>query len=573
VSTDDITATKAGTVEISIPQYADWQGSLIAAAATSITISGAGDWNGDITNTYTVDTTDGILSADAVTDLKIDQTSKSESWAMLLTTSGSSVASTLRNLDLNLLGESAGSTLGTVRDLTKLETLKVNTSHAFGATTANTLGANANLTKLTSITLSGATASSAVTLGNVGASTLAYGTTVNASGLVGGLTIGTMDVGSTQALTLNISGVKGNATFSNLAANTGGSVTVNAKGFGDGTTAGNLSLGTVTATSGTVTLDLANAKGTLTVGAVSGNTVSVLADGAASTLNGGSSNTLAVTAKDSATVTLPQLAAHTVNVTAGSGSTALVVDVKGGILGDTLNVTSTQTGQTSVTVKGNLGDGTDSVTVTATGYTGTATQTITIADVTGYESSTIRGSAVKDSITGGAGKDTIIGGAGADTLRGGAGADTFTLNQAADTGAITSASVTKGNGTAATTFTNTYTVTGGDSVSAVSFDKIMDFVIGDQLVTNANATRSNLALDSATNGIGQTGDKDLLITGTYNATADSFTFGSGGGDSLYVFSATGTGTTDLRAIVLVGYATTLSATAGADNTGLIGVAS
>jgi hypothetical protein len=103
-------------------------------------------------------------------------------------------------------------------------------------------------------------------------------------------------------------------------------------------------------------------------------------------------------------------------------STALAVSVTGGVGVDTVNITGTTT-NTSITVTGNLGTGSDVLNVNGQLSTGAAT--LNISGVTNYDTASISGGRGADTITGGLGNDRINGYLGADTLTGNGGNDTF----------------------------------------------------------------------------------------------------------------------------------------------------
>ena len=219
------------------------------------------------------------------------------------------------------------------------------------------------------------------------------------------------------------------------------------------------------------------------------------------------------------------------NITSGSGATSLV----GGSGADTL------TGGDGIdTIKGGAG-----------------------ADVLsgGAGADSIEGGVGADTITGGAGDDTIRGGSGADVMTGGAGNDTYMYSGSSyETGIVSGAVIYYGG-----------TVDAGTSVSTTSMDRITDFKASDFIVTNAGA------FGTGSNAVGAAWTEyQGLLTGTYSATANTFTFSTTGTDSLYVYDLDGSTNTgnDLYAIVLTGYVNASGATSSTVNslTGLLGVA-
>ena len=217
------------------------------------------------------------------------------------------------------------------------------------------------------------------------------------------------------------------------------------------------------------------------------------------------------------------------NITAGSGTSSLT----GGSGADTL------TGGDGVdTIKGGAGN-----------------------DVLsgGAGADTIEGGTGNDTISGGTGDDTIRGGSGADVMTGGAGNDTYMYSGATyETGIVSGAVIYYGG-----------TVDAGTTVSTTSMDRITDFKAGDFIATYGGA------FGTGSNAVGAAWTEyQGLLTGTYNATANTFTFSTTGTDSLYVYDLDGLTTTgnDLYAIVLTGYVNANGATSSTVNsiTGLLG---
>jgi len=186
-----------------------------------------------------------------------------------------------------------------------------------------------------------------------------------------------------------------------------------------------LNIGAIVAV-GDVTVKTDGTTGAVSLGAISGNNVSVdVSDNIAGTTYGGT-----ITAKTSATLNLSDLQANTVTVAAKTASTALTVNVTGGIALDAITVNGVST-NTSITVKGDLGVGDDTITVS--GYASTKTQAIDVSGLLSYKTGTLTGGSGADTITGGAGADTIMGARGQDSLTGGAGADVFIFNSGEST--------------------------------------------------------------------------------------------------------------------------------------------
>jgi hypothetical protein len=98
-------------------------------------------------------------------------------------------------------------------------------------------------------------------------------------------------------------------------------------------------------------------------------------------------------------------------------------------------------------------------------------------------------------------------------------------------------------------------------------DKVTDFASGDSIATSAGGSAT-----STVNGVGLAWTAySGFLRGTYDATANTFTFSTTGTSSLFAYDFDGSDTTnDIRAVVLVGYVD--SGTADTMTTGLVGVA-
>ena len=447
-SASTVTANKAGalvvnttsgkTTAVTPVEKTILGGTITAGVADSIVVNSAGLIGAD-------SSTFATISAGSATTANI--TAAQASYLILDTES------------LEELQISAGSTFNTTgSDFSALQVATADVAK-------NTLTFEA-LAAISSLTLTGAGVTvgseSAASIGDLGATTNDYGLTLTASGLRGGLAVGAMNVGAGNAINVDISGVRGGSsvtsTLGDIGASTAGNVSVNAAGvtgaltIGTVTAAGNISITSSTTkafqvgaisggTTGNVTLSLDNTLGAATIGTVAGKSVTIDASdtlggvvGPSTTVNGSTTtaNTFAVTAKTAADVAVSSLAASAVKVTAASGSTALTVALTGGTLADQVQIVDVAT-VASIDVTGNLGTGTDNLTYTSLWATSTANQTFSISGLTGYETSTLTGSASGNTITGGAGVDTIDGAAGNDVISGGAGADVITGGTGADT--------------------------------------------------------------------------------------------------------------------------------------------
>jgi len=277
---------------------------------------------------------------------------------------------------------------------------------------------------------------------------------------------------------------------------------------------------------------------------------------------------------------------NVVTMQAHTGSTALAVDLLGSLEVDAFTITGVST-QTKITVTGDLkqdvGSGDDIVTIISTAVAASSGQTI---DVTGLIDSTtsITGSAGKDTILGSAGKDTIIGGANADTINISTGGDDTIvyLNLPAETGRVQNKTKTDGVSVAL----ETGDLKANEYISTSGLDKIIGFTAGDKIVTNTVSgstpvnTTAKQTIGSAL-GVGtklSDGDDidaattvDIFVTGTYDAASNRFTFSDGGADTLYLVEASGSASTEVyHGIVLVGYVA--GGANGTSPTGLVGAA-
>ncbi len=493
--TSTVSAVKASSVSLTVTSAKDateaatelttFGGTITATAATSVTVNATGTLGGTISAAAakTASITNGAvtgsltLTAPAVTDLTV--------------TSGAT---------LNM----SGSTLSGVQKATLTETK--------GTLTLP------NMVKATDVTLAGSGTTSKIVLGNLSTGNDAS-LVLTATGLKGGLTVGTADAKAGYSVTQTVTGVTGNVSLGAIGSNvaTGDAVTINAENVG-----GTLSLGAIT-TKGAVTIRADGTSGAVSLGAISGGALDV---DVSSTIAGTTYSKF--TALTGATLALSTLQDNTVEVSQKTDGTGLAVAVTGGSFRDQVTVTGNSTTKT-ITVTGDLSTsaaGTND-TVTVDGSAGSA-ETITISGLTGYESSVITGGNGADTITGGAGADFIIAGRGVDSITGGAGKDSFVINT-------------------------------GDSTAA-AYDTINDFLAGDEIVwgsgtmgiaTATTATTTKAAIDA--NGVatftGVTAASTLAekAAAIAVATADNlgytafFTHDS----STFLFIETGTGSTEI----------------------------
>jgi hypothetical protein len=481
-----VNTTSGKTADVTPVEKTILGGTITAAAAKSIDVNSAGLIGGSSAFT--------TISAAAATKADVQSTGA----AYLILT-----AAKLEELIIT-----AGSTFSTTGStFTKLQVASADVAK-------NTLTLPA-LPAISSLTVTGAGETvgslSTASIGNLGASTNDYGLTLKASGLKGGLTVGTVNTGAGNAINVDISGVTGAATSTAQLGAIGdsavGNVTVNAAGvtgivqLGTVTAAGNIGItasptktftvGTISgSTTGDVTLSLDNTLGVATIGTIAGKSVTVDASdtlaglvGPSTTVNGTTTtaNTFDVTAMTAANVAVSSLQAGAVKVTAATGSTALTVALTGGSLADQVQIADVAT-VASIVVTGDLGTGTDNIAFTSQWATSTANQTFSISGLT-YDTSTLTGNSYGNTFTGGAGVDTISAGDGADVISGGAGADIITGGLGADT-------MTGGAGS------DVYFFDDGDS-TASAYDTITD--LGTTDIIKVTVDGSNVIIVEAGN--------------------------------------------------------------------------
>jgi hypothetical protein len=430
----DMTFSKAtGALTVSVGNYnavPDTDGSVITASKASsldLTVNSAKDATGlteqttwassidvPVATTFKV-TANGTLVSGA--DI---QAIKATSGTIV---NGASSGVLVVNAPLaTTLSVTSGSTFNTTGStLTGLQNLTVDM-------TKGTYTAGSDFAKANAITLTGAGTTSRVDLDGLGANTNNYDLTVTASGLNAGLDVGAVVLSSGVDATFNLTGVVGNVNITSINNSDADDISIVAPGVGTGsdvTSPTGIVVGTIAAT-GDV---LVNAKGAYDAAIGTAGSTTITGDNVTVDISGTTvASTMGnISAKTSATVDLYSLTDNSLTVTAATGSTALTVDVDGGILVDTLTVTSAITGQTSMTLKGNLGAGTDIVTVNGTSSTA---KTISLANLLNYDAATITGGSGSDTIIGGSGADRIFGKGGTNKLTGGDGADEFIFEYA-----------------------------------------------------------------------------------------------------------------------------------------------
>jgi len=441
----DYTFSKsAGTLTVNNAAYVANAGSTIKSdASTAVILNIASGLDSAGTTEKTI--FNSSIQADKATTLNINATGQLGTSGTPAQVRGNALttAKVVNGTSAGYLTFTTGSTANVVSalDITTGEAFTLtagSTSAAAGSATTMdkvetlTVAANKGLTtladalaKVNVVTLSGSgtttSALSQVNIGNLGAANSAD-LTLTATGLKGGLSSNsgnsagpTIDVGLGFDINVNVDGTTGTVFLGNvgsLASNSPDDVTISAK-----KATGAFTVGSVTG-SGIVSVVATGSTSASTVGNVSGDEVTVNVGS-----TGAGSNVGTITAKTSATAVYSSIEQTVETILASSTSTALAVSVTTGILADTMTITG-GAAQTSITVTGDLGSSTDDVQLTSNTTTATA-QTISLAGLSNYETSTITTGSKKDTIVGGVGADIIYGRGGQDTLTGNGGKDSF----------------------------------------------------------------------------------------------------------------------------------------------------
>jgi len=415
-------------------------GAITANEATSLTINNASN----VVNAAELNQFSSKVTANKATSVTVDSKGTLATGAeivadkattMTLNTGSTAVDSDVLKIDatkLNTLNVTAKqdlaiteSTSGTTSDsLDSVQTLTVTTDKAFSF-------AGDYLDDLASATISGTTAKSSADIQALGTSTLTHNVNVTATGLKAGLKIGNVNAG-TASSTIDFSGVTGDVeltstvnadsgvtiTGTNVAGNVTGTAAISSKGnisVDVSNAAKAVTLGTLNAgTTGDVTVSANNIGGKLTVGAITGNNVTVNTK-----TSGAQVSELGVTAKTSVNWTASDLFDDDVAIATDATSTAFTATLNGGAKNDVFTIAG-KAAQSSITVSGDLGAGTNKVTTTLadsssstgqtvsySGLTSTATagdataetETTISAAVTGSDKVSITGSAKDDLIT------------------------------------------------------------------------------------------------------------------------------------------------------------------------------
>jgi len=477
----EMTFSGTSDLTVNVGAYTDNSDSdIVAASTTSLAINVASGKNSAATPVELTVFGGAVTSAKAtsltiVADGKIDTPTVNVAKAINATiTNGANAGTMVLNAavleELTIVSgktfDMSGSTL------TKVQTADLTANDGLFDLVGETLPAISSLTiagsGFTSTTAS--TTASSFQSGNLGGDN-AYAITVNASGLKGGATTGTIDTGAGYDITIDANAVTGTVVLGNIGATTTGTnVTVSTAGTGgvvnlatiDATgvttltnsgastfdvgavvsgsaaintsnTVGNVTLAAVTTTAamtltnsgtgtytqtgalsagvtGDVVVNMAGTLGAVSLGAMSGKTVNL---DVGNTI-GGVNASGTITALTSATLALSQLQANATGlatITHAAAGTGLSIALTGGILADDIVVNDVST-TTGITVTGAMNTGTDTLLIDADASTA-GTMAISIGGVTQYATSSINvtGSAAAgttQSITGGVGIDTIF---------------------------------------------------------------------------------------------------------------------------------------------------------------------
>jgi len=432
----DYSFSKTSALTVNVGAFIDATGSTITAAkATSVTINttSSKDAAGTELGKFI-----GTLTTAAATSVTVNNSSNMDA-ASISAAKATSVSITNGDTAATATGVTVNTPLATSLTLSSNNSIKYLSAGNFDKVQSATITAGKgtttiedNLPSAAALTLAGANTGtttrstmSLATLGTKGASGTGnmFDLGVTATGLRGGLTIADLETGDGYSLSLDTSGVTGAVSITNpLGGRTAGTestlnITINSKGMG-GT--GTLTLNGALSATGTVTVNAADSAGA-TVGNITAKNINVDVSGTTAvssvgtTIGVGGDLTLKLHALD---------AGRTYNVSANASTTALTFDLTGGVNADNFTISGIA-GLASATFKGDLGAGTDVVTYSSVTSTG---QSVSLANLAGYNTGYINTGSGSDTIVGGAGADTISAGLGTNTLTGGAGVDTFVFN-------------------------------------------------------------------------------------------------------------------------------------------------
>ena len=282
------------------------------------------------------------------------------------------------------MADGAGIVVNASSDFSKVQNLNL--------TATKTLDASAEAFAAASdVNLIGSGSASAVKTGAIGATDLSYSVDIDVTGgMKGGLTVGNVDAG-VESLDINLDGIIGTA-----------------------------SIGTVDADK-TVSVSAAGALGAVTTGVVSGKDITLDATGALGAVafydstgasNGTASGTADVNVGKSLVYKGQSLAANKSDIATTATSTAVTIDLTGGLEADLFSVTGGAK-QTSVTITGDLGAANDKLYVAVGNSDAAGGQTydlsgLTVAagDVTTVELAASKSTDTTIKLTGG--DDTVV---------------------------------------------------------------------------------------------------------------------------------------------------------------------
>ena len=554
----------AGNLIVNVNQYVDTgdgstgtnRSDVTANKASSVTLNVASGKDSSATPAEVTEFGSTITANQAI-GIEVNADGKLGGTIAALTATGATVTNgstagglTLNTPALQTLSVTSGATLGftsaagapadsTLTGVQQLEATAQAGTMTFGA-----------LTEASTINLAGSgTASgneSEVTIASIGQTTNEFSTTLNASGLKGGLTV-TSGMTSKTGFNLiaNLEGMTGDANLGGLTS--GNNATISASNFG-----GDLDTGGINA-QGAVVIDAAAGGETIIGPITNANSANLTLDGSTGlvTLNaieadsidvdvsdtiGGAAYNGNFTAKNSAKLALSDFTAtNAVTVAAAAGATSLTVDVTGGINAEQVTVTGNSTGGNAqtLTVKGNLGSGTDTLSVNGNA----GNDTIDISGLSNYGTSSIAGGGGNDIITGGAGDDTLTTAAlTALTFDGKGGNDKLVLANGGNTANLTLTAVESIDGG---TWADVLTLV-NQLTTAMTFDGKTG---GDSITLADGGNSGVLTVSNDASVIGGTGIDHITTSSAAvvsirgNAGNDVITLGSTGADTI-VFEAT-----------------------------------
>lgn len=348
-------------------------------------------------------------------------------------------------------------------DLTKVQGGAGTTLPALISTTGVLDGTDVDLSAISSLMLNGDQSTSKITLGNIGAAAQTYSANVTATGLQGGLTLKALD--SREGVSLNLSNISGEASIDSIGSGTTmGTITASLSGAAKTTVTGGIqTTGAITINAGntsnaavvmtgavgnmstaSVNINAQSRTADLTVGLITAKTVDAKLMGSTAALKFGAisgAETVSIdarnsvglltigdglgggndiTVKNSLTYFGSSLSPSSFDVQADTGSKVLSVALMSGLEADSYSIKGVS-GQTEISVTGDLGNGLDTISVVSSASS--VAQIISLGGLSNVEQTTITGGSGIDKITGSTGNDVITGGAGADVIDGGAGAD------------------------------------------------------------------------------------------------------------------------------------------------------